>query len=823
MNVVQRSFAGGEISPSMYARTDVLKYATGLRTCRNFMVQKQGGVTNRAGTEFLTEVKASANFTRLLDFVFNSSQAYVLEFGNLYVRILLDGVYLTTGAVVAWNAATNYVIGDVASRLGVTYYCILAHLNQQPPNATYWYAMTGAAPDTIFEIPTPYTSAQLPDLHYVQSADTMTLTHQTHLPRQLQRLSANRWVLNLIPLGPRIAFPTGVGVAGGSIPHVTGYYYVVTALSAENGEESRASATVVNSNIPEEADPAIVSWTPVAGAYAYRIYRGDDDATFGFLGTSVGDFYDDFGTIEPDFTAQPPTIRTLFGNPPSTVGFFGQRLLFGNTITAPETVYTSQINRPLNFDGQTPILDDSPITFTIRGRKVNAIHHLLDLSALVILTAGAEYVAEGADGSLLPTAVNLRRLSENGSHPRFDPLIVSNLALYVQARGTIIRSLFADVIKGYDGTDMSVFASHLFKGHSIVGWAYQQIPHSIVWVIRDDGVLLGLTLIREHEVWGWHRHDTDGIIESIAVIPEGDEDVLYMVVQRNINGSAKRYIERMVSRYFPRQIDARIMDCSLSYDGKNLTAFEMGISGGVTWLTGEVVTMLANFSAYVAGDVGKTYVFYNSDDEILLRVIVSTYIANNQVVVMLANDAPLELQNVQTANWGKAVGALTGLGHLEGKEVSILGDGVVLASPNNPDLLSVTVTGGGITLPDPSVEVHVGLPYVSDFGTLDIDGGASPSIKDKKMLINKVNLIVEETRGLWAGGTDPIDDLLDTDVFSAFKIQEHESALDEGDLLTGTDEVIIDAVWTNHGRINVRQVDPLPVTILAAIPQGNIP
>jgi hypothetical protein len=182
-NVVQRSFAAGELAPELYARTDQVKYATGLRTCRNFLVQKHGGVANRPGTRFIAEVKDSSKAVRLLRFVFNASQTYVLELGDHYARFYQNGGRVTVAGVPAWSNATNYVIGDLVVSGGVNYYCVQAHINHVPPNATYWYALTGV----IYEIPTPWGTADLPDLDYAQSADVVTLVHPSYPPQELKR------------------------------------------------------------------------------------------------------------------------------------------------------------------------------------------------------------------------------------------------------------------------------------------------------------------------------------------------------------------------------------------------------------------------------------------------------------------------------------------------------------------------------------------------------------------------------------------------------------------------------------------------------------
>jgi hypothetical protein len=234
-SVIQRSFAGGEISPQLNGRADQAKYATGLKTCRNAVVQKHGSVVNRAGFEYIATVKDSTKAVSLMPFVFNDDETYLIEVGDGYLRFYQDGEQLAVSSVVAWSNATAYVAGDIASLAGVNYYCILAHTNHTPANATYWYPLTGS----IFEVPTPYAEADLFDLQYVQSADVVTIVHPNYAPRELARTGQTAWTLSEIAFTPTIDAPTGVGGtgSGGAIS----LRYSVTAIQNDTGSESYAT------------------------------------------------------------------------------------------------------------------------------------------------------------------------------------------------------------------------------------------------------------------------------------------------------------------------------------------------------------------------------------------------------------------------------------------------------------------------------------------------------------------------------------------------------------------------------------------------------
>jgi hypothetical protein len=215
-----RSFAGGEVSAEMWGRIDDVKFQTGAAKMQNFIALPQGPAENRPGTAFVREVKDSTKRTRLLPFTFSTTQTMVLELGAGYFRFHTQGATLGPGTPAAYNGATAYVVGNLVSSGGVNYYCIANTTGNAPPNATYWYAL----PAGIYEIPNPYAEADLFDIHYVQSADVLTLVHPNYAPRELRRLGATTWTLTTISFVPEVTTPTNVTVSAnrGQALNITG-------------------------------------------------------------------------------------------------------------------------------------------------------------------------------------------------------------------------------------------------------------------------------------------------------------------------------------------------------------------------------------------------------------------------------------------------------------------------------------------------------------------------------------------------------------------------------------------------------------------------
>lgn len=859
----QRSFAGGEIAPALYARVDQVKYTTGLRTCRNFFVMRHGGVSNRPGTSFVCEVKDSSKHVRLIEFVFNDSQTYVLEFGDQYMRVIKNGAQVTltpqnisaiTNAnpcVVTYAGSDTYANGDEVVISGITGAIgaflngrnfkvanvntgantfSLTYMDGTAVNSTLFGSYTsGGTVAEVYTISTPYLEADLSTLKFAQSADVITLSHNNYAPRELARTGDASWTLTAITFAPSIAAPIGLSNTGAA---GTTLEWVVTSIAAESFEESLQSASTGTSAAEStlSATPITISWSAASGAQEYNVYR-KKNGIYGFIGIAGSTSFIDNG-ISPDTTDTPPQARNPFGstdNYPATVNYYQQRLIFGNTNNDPEKAWASRSNQFHNFTVSSPLQEDDAVTFTVVGRKVNRINNFIELGRLVVLSSGAEVSINGdSAGVLSPTEINPKQYSNTGS-AAIAPLIVGGNALYVQARGSVVRDLSFDIeVDGYRGNDLTIFSAHLFDQYTLLDWAYQQIPHSVIWAVRNDGILLGLTYVREHELWAWHRHDfQDGVVENVCVIPEGNEDFLYLTVAREIDGGVKRYIERMNTRQVVDVIDNIFMDSALSYDGRNTNALHsMTLSeySGGGWLSTSTINVTSSAAFFSASDVGNG-VHLTGDDGTLIRLVITEYVSTTVVRGRPQKIVPVSMQSVAILVWARAVDDVSGLWHLEGQQVSIFADRFVVANPKNPSYVVRTVLNGAVELDRPYSVIHVGLPFTSDLQTLDIDFANSETMADKQKLIGEVNTYVENSRGIWAGGEEPEDDLVGPDTgLIELKIREMEGYEDPVSLATDPVGIIINnATWNKNGRVFLRQSDPLPLAVLSIAPKGYVP
>jgi len=567
----------------------------------------------------------------------------------------------------------------------------------------------------------------------------------------------------------------------------------------------------------------------VSGAQEYNVYRHDGNGIYGYVGSASGTTFIDNGIV-PDYSLTPPLTNTPFtgaDNKPGCSGYYQQRKLYGMTDNDPEDLFGSRTGSFKNMTISSPVQDSDAVRFTLAGKQVNEIRHIVEIGQLVILTSGAEWVREGdATAPFTPDSPNLKVQTYNGSAD-VEPVVISDNLLYLQARQSILRDFrFDQQTQGYTGRDLTVFSTHLFDGYTIDRMDYAQIPHSILGAVRSDGILNVLTYLREHEIWGWGWFDTDGVFEDCLVVPEGLNDVMYVLVNRTINGQTRRYVESFATRQVnDMAVDAIFMDSALTYNGWNTTATTMTLSGGVNWTYDETLTLTANPGNFVAGDVGNSIVFriitevYDAEEgwtetTETLTVTITAYNGATDVDVEAEKTVPAAFRNVAFTDWGKGVDQVSGLDHLEGKTVSIMGDGHVITNGIDGDVL--TVSGGQLSseLEQPYVVLHVGLPYCSDLQTLDLEVVGAETLQDKKLQVNQVTLLVEASRGIFAGN--------DFDHLKEYRQRDPGDAYGMIEGITGKVEVSMPSAWNKGGRVCVRQRDPLPLTILAAIPSLQV-
>lgn len=597
----QVSFNSGELSRALDARTDYAKYSSGCSVLENFLPTVQGPAKRRGGTRFVAETKDSSARSWLVRFEYAVEQAYILEFGDQYVRFY------------TWDSVT------------------LARGRLESP------------PGTPVEVATPYTQAQLFNtdgtcrLRFAQSGDFLYITHPEHQPRILKRTSATTFVLELfVALGgpfkdidPDTAVTVSASAQTGAGITLTASAAIFTAghigslfyLEARNVQTVTAwePGKVVGVGVRRRSDGKVYESLNGATTGANRpvhthgaLYDGDTgvqwefrDPGYGYVRiTAVGGggttaTADVVDRLPLDVVGASSTTRWAHGawstveGWPTDVAFFRERLWFARNQTLWASVSSGfdDFSR-LNY-GQ--VTDDMAITLTIASGTLNKIQWLIADKELVAGTAGNEFaIGEYSNGSPLgPGNVRTRNVSQYGSRA-IVPVQAGVSVLFVQRAGLKVREIVYDEVAGYQSTDVTVDAEHITEG-GLVDVDYAQEPDPLVWAARADGALVAMTWSTEQRVRGWHRHPIggDGVVESVATMPaaEGDRNEVWLIVKRTVDGVTRRYVEYMERpwRRGDSQASQLYMDSALTYDGAPTTTVS-----GLDHLEGMTVDVLTD-------------------------------------------------------------------------------------------------------------------------------------------------------------------------------------------------------------------------------------
>lgn len=860
---LQPSFIGGEVSPSLSARTDSAAYRTWLKTAKNCFIHAQGGVSNRAGTLYVAQAKKTATPCRLIPFVIAQDESYALEMGENYIRFYASGGLI---------------------------------LN---------------ADGTPYEITTPYAAGDLGEINFVQHDQTLYFAHPHHAPKRLTRVAAGEFSWGDVPVkyGPfkvsnaddtrkmRIVseaeqvISDGVSATlsfqplvypdymvwayfngdwfyagertGFDIPmfvQVFNAWYSARGVTAQNlggviklvsdedtgGDWNGAELLIeyranfvdppvfsvlqqlsggsnegdvieqgdhqyflesdfdffspnhigarfsLTHEIPSQdlqgsltyddvSDPILSgsdwalrtggNWTGNLQVEVSRdlgetwkavknLSRADGDSNFyvtGNLAESENLLYvrlraleisgeaefelqaeafvqegiviaREFVSarkvlvdVERPFGADDWTARWAEGSfspaagYPACVFFYQDRLGFAGTADEAQSMWFSRTGSYSDFGhARNTLLDSDAVSVNLSGKKLNAIRAVCVANRLLVFTAGSEWTLH-ASGALTPYNIRVEQHSERGAGG-CNPVMVGNKAVYVQARGTVLRNFYYDYMaSAYTGEDLTLCAKHLFWGRTIKEICYQQEPDNLLWCVLDNGQLLSVTYLPEQHICAWTHHQTDGEFVSVCTLPHQGYDELWLVVKR----FGKYYLERQA----PRLVSTA------------------------------------------------------PEEQIFLDACVSCRSAT-------------------------AFSEVTGLAHLEGKDVVVLGDG----SP----LRGLKVSGGKITLPRPMNVVHVGLPYETELVTLpvcyDLTDGTGA---DRKKRLVALTLKMLNSRGGFAGTEGGVLDEI---------VQRTGEPFNTPIALKTQDYTL--TLGGEHGvspAVVVKQKDPLPITVLSCI------
>lgn len=585
---IQNSFNAGELSPQLKGRADIEKYRNGCETLVNFIPLVHGPAKKRPGTRYVNEVKDSSKATRLLTFEYSAGQAYILEFGHLYVRF--------------------YTYDSVSGNFGIV--------------------LSGGSP---YEVVTPYTSDDLFRLDFAQSADVVYITHPNFAPAKLSRFDTTNWTWAYVTFDWPPFLDLNTETTTITTSAVTGSGVTLTASAALFTADNVGSYYKFTEVIESKYDLWETSKSITTGdfrVYDGNLYKATSTATTGTRPPVHLEGTESDGGVDWEYqhsgagyiqitgytstTVVTGTVKSLLPTSstsgvttwaesawsprrgyPRAVTFYEDRLWFGGSDHRPQTVWASVSGDYENFEYGT--LDDDGLAYTINTQDVNAVQWLIPGKVLAVGTTAGEFTisASSLNEAVTPTNVKITPQTTFGNAIGVRPIRVGNVTLFVQRAGRKLREYVYDFqTDSYVAPNMNVLADHISEG-GFVDIAYQQEPSQTIWLARADGMLIGMTYERAENVVGWHQHDVGGSVESVTTIPhwDGDQDVTFAIVNRTINGSTVRYVE-YIEKYLTGDA-AFYVDSGLTYSGSAAT-----IITGLDHLEGEEVTILADGAAH---------------------------------------------------------------------------------------------------------------------------------------------------------------------------------------------------------------------------------
>lgn len=873
------NFNAGQLSPLLDGRVDLAKYPNGAYRMENFIPTVQGPCKRRMGFRFEAEVRNGDDRTWLRRFIFSESQAFILEFGPLYIRFFtnqgpvlespkaITGITQANPGVVTSNAH-GFNNGDEVFIEGVQgmrqvngrrFYVAGVTANTFQllgTNTTTFDAYTsGGTVSRVYQIASPWNVGQLTNsngtfkLEFAQKGDALFIASGIYPLHQLTRLGNTNWVLSIPSMAtgpfedvdPDQTITIQASASAGAI--------TLTASSAIFTPELVGWAFLIEQPRVDSYPAWEVNKSVTAGSY-YRsdlnVYQAQTTGTTGTIkpthldgtkmdgatGVSWRYVHSGYGTVRitsasgttatatvltelPSLVVSGPTTR--WARPswndvdgyPTHVTFFRERMALFRKARGWFSVAGDPLDHSAREGSET--VPDSAASIEITASELNDCTFLAPASDLLVGTLGGEFsVGELSSQDVFgPGNISAKEQTKHGSR-QIPPARINDSILMWDKTGRRLRDLrFTFDSEGYQTTDLQVMSTDIMRGQA-VQHAFQEEPDSVLWVACKDGRLVGFTFNREQDVIGWHSHPIQWACESVEVIPGDGQDVLWAIGRFTINGVTKRYIMQMDPDW---RADISTLDECL-YSDAGATFSGMDQPGTITVdaafngvdTSGDLTASLASFFPEDVGD----WVVIEASTNRRCRFMITEYTSPTVVVARQMDDLPPGFDPGDvSSDWSFGRDVIAGLEYLEGREVSLIGDGA--SHPN------VTVEDGRIQLQRHVRTAQVGLPMPAEVETMRIEAGSqNGTSQGKTKRIHRLIMRFFETLGgrFGARGSDGVK-VLDQILFR----QSSDPMNQPPSLFTGDKDQEFPGDYGTEARIIVQADQPLPMTIIALMPQ----
>lgn len=849
---IQGNFNSGEFSPLLQGRVDAERYKSGLSLCSNAIPTLQGPVTRRAGSRFVAPTKNAGDKVIMIPFKYSNTQAYMLEFGDGYIRFFSNRQQVVT------------------------------------------------APNTPLEVATLIPLALLPQLKFVQSLDVLYLVHPALPPMKLLRHSALDWTIQFIDFkdGPylnsglppqvtqltSIAYQSGVQISAtgdptevqfDSLTFQNGAFTAILVANIVNNGSGECRITLSDTstfsdrsqvyvngaagttgangtwiakqinanqydlvgsvfNAPYTANSAEIRPAPFVPSDANnRLIRGKLSGKpwgYGHIKTYINgssviikiynSFGPPYGAGRADFALGAYSASTGF---PSCATFHDDRLYLGGALGSLQRVDASNTSdyenfAPTQLDAAGTQVSSNALSFSINSNDANPIVWMTsDQYGMPIGTKGGPFVmrASSLNEAITPTNVSVKRVDSVGACDLM-PVYAGKSTIYLSiSTRKLFELTYYYNIDGFRRVDLAEIAENL-PGEGIASnVVFQSAPQPIIWCARDDGIFLGMTFDRNLDVLrtGWSRHQLGGVsdnagtpavIEYFGVIPspDGTVDDLWFIVKRYINGATVRYVEYMdkIFESFDNLEDFLGSDSGATFDNPKTVS-------GITSATVAVVHAVAHGLASgnhvkfknVNGLKSNTFADVINNIEFLVTVLDADHFS-------IPLDSSVLTAYISGGFVRKQVTTISGFTWLEGETVAILGDGVYLGT--------AVVAGGSITLPVRAGTVQIGLPFEVKIQQLRLDAGSSDGTAIGKVsTINETAIMVDRSFDFEIG--------TDFTRMDPVVVANNDDNYHQADpLFTGIlGRIQVESNFDYQSQLAFRIKTPTPFTMTAIMPQ----
>lgn len=754
---IQTSFAGGEFGPSLFGRTDIAQYANACETVENFLIRPYGTAITTPGTRFINEVKDSTKKVRLIPFIFNRVDSYVIEMGENYFRFYTDnGIVITTGT-------------------------------------------------TAFELAHTYAEEDLFDLQFAQLNDIIWITHPDYQPRRLIRYAAANWTITDFPFigGPfmddnttetTLTITNSSGTANITVSPTNANLFVPSSGTTRGHMNTYWKLGLTRTNSTTGLDEqGYVKITGITNSYT---------ATCSVIKTL---------TVTGSTTAWAEAAWSDVNGWPGSVTFHEQRLFMARTDEEPQKIWGSK-NFVYDDFAVESASDDDALNIQLASNEANEIQWLVAGSSLIAGTYGGEFtITGGADTPLTPTNANAQKQTSWGSE-KIVPRKIGNFFYYVQRFGKKLRELFYFWdLDSYKSVDKTILSPQIL-GNGVIDLTYQQNPDTILYCVLTNGTIATLTREIDQEMQAWSRQTTDGLYESVCAIPSQSDpyDQVWCVVKRTITPtggtttSDKRYIEVFENIEVPDRQDL----CFYLHSGLTYNAYDETITSttgsnlSLSVTSGTSCVCTTNTAYFSSDDVGQRIRAIDENGVTLGELEITTYSTTKLVYGKIKKD--FDALSYTRGSWGVSVNEISGLDHLEGKTLKVLADGGL----DKPDKV---VSLGTITLAYNYFVVSAGLPYTQTLRTLPAEVGSQRGTAQGKIQkINQVGFKVNRSyKGFKTGGNE--------DLVEKINFRDPTTLMGTPELLyTGViPNINFNDDYRYGSQITVINEDPLPIELLS--------